>query len=157
MASIAPSSKQTALLSFPWNWRGIEPLIQVSDEVWRGWPQGCSEGPGPGLGKSPQRKPLNFLGFSLDLHSLIVDKGIETTSAIILVDFASNVYQNEPQQTSSKVPIVRDQASWRLRKQTWSSSPSTLKRYQQYVEIQMRRPGSCPRSLHTGQGYITFY
>ena len=128
-ASIPPSSKQTALLNFTWNWRGVEPLIQVNDEVWRGSPQGYSEGPGARAGKqSPQSKPLNFLGFSLDLHGLIVDKGIETTSASILVDFASNVYQNEPQQTSSKVPIVRDQASGCLRNQSWSSSPSSLKR-----------------------------
>ena len=64
-------------------------------------------GPGACAGKQLlQHKLLNFLEVSLDLHGLTVDKGIETI--IILVDLASNVYQNEPQQTSSKVPIVKD-------------------------------------------------
>ena len=116
MASIAPSFKQTALLSFPWNWRGVEPLIQVSDEVWRGWPQGCSEGP-----VSPeQASKLSRLLFGPPQFN-------SWHGNWNYICFASNVYQNEPQQTSSKVPIVRDQASWRLRNQSWSSSPSTLK------------------------------
>lgn len=64
-------------------------------------------GPGASAGKQLlQHKLLNFLDVPLDLHGLTVDKGIETI--IILVDLASNIYQNEPQQTSSKVPIVKD-------------------------------------------------
>lgn len=54
---------------------------------------------------------LNFLQFlwtSMACFPLTVDRGIETTSIIILIDFASNVYQNKPQQTSSRVCIIKD-------------------------------------------------
>lgn len=63
----------------------------------------------------PQGKFLNSLEISLDLYDLTVDKGTETPSISFSVDFDWNVYQEEPQQTRSKVPMAQDSASQRLK------------------------------------------
>lgn len=64
---------------------------------------------------------------------LTVDMGIETMSITILVDLISNMYQDEPQQTRSKVPVINDKSIMVLQKFSCSETKAGVQIYQYLI------------------------
>lgn len=87
-------------------------------------------------GTFPQFQFLNYLKSPLDLHglvSLIADTRIGTMSITILVDLISSIYQDEPQETSSKVPIIKDKSIMVLQRFSCSETKAGVQIYQHLI------------------------